>query len=80
MSYTKGTIISIKNDRLEVRLVSGQAVSLPVSSFEGTPVVNQDVAILVVPLGGEAASRDRLAQSILNELLHSSGALNSEEK
>ncbi len=80
MGYTKGTIIAIKADRIEVRLANGQAVSLPVSSFEGTPAVNQEVAVLAVSIGGEAAGQQKLAQGLLNELLRPSETLNKQEK
>lgn len=80
MGYTKGTIIAIKADRIDVRLANGQAVSLPVSSFEGMPVVNQEVAVLAVSIGGEAAGQQKLAQAVLNELLRPSEALNTRQK
>ena len=75
MSYLKGKITSITADRIEVRLSNGQAVSLPVSSYDGVPVMQQEVAVMVLPIGGEAAGQQKLATALLNELLNTSGAV-----
>lgn len=65
----KARIQSINSDMVILNLEDGQSLSLSVSQIEGTPVVGQDVAVIVAALGSESASRQKLAQDLLNELL-----------
>ena len=65
----KARIQSINGEMVVLTLEDGQSLTLPTSQIEGTTVVGQDVALIAAALGSESASRQKLAQDLLNELL-----------
>ena len=65
----KARIQSINGEMVVLTLEDGQSLTLSASQIEGTPVVGQDVALIAAALGSESASRQKLAQDLLNELL-----------
>ena len=65
----KARIQSINGEMVVLALEDGQSLSLPQSQIEGTAVVGQEIALIAAALGSESASRQKLAQDLLNELL-----------
>ncbi len=57
----------------EVRLLdaNGRSWTFPLAAFEATPRVGDEITLLAVPRGGEAAGKSAFAASLLNELLAS---------
>ncbi|MDQ7815245.1 MAG: hypothetical protein RDU25_05600 [Patescibacteria group bacterium] len=65
----KGKIISLSGDSAIVQTEDGQSLNIKTGSLEGRANEGQDVAVIVVALGGEDAGRQELARHLLNELL-----------
>ncbi len=65
----KATITLVTSDRITLACDDGQTLTLPVSSFEGTPKIGLEVVIVVAVLGDEVAGHTKLAHDLLNELL-----------
>lgn len=65
----QGQVREIRNQEILVLGTDGTEWRLPLTAFEIPPVIGDKIAVLGLPLGGEAAGSSRFAATILNELL-----------
>lgn len=66
-----GKVQGILSQQIQLTDESGQIWDIPATAFESLPKIGDDIVLLALPKGGEAAGKSRFAASILNELLAS---------
>jgi hypothetical protein len=65
----KATVQAIEGDSVRLTLEDGQTLRLPIQHIEGTPKPGAAVCLIAAIPGSEDASRQAMAQHLLNLLL-----------